>query len=93
MMIRFGLLAGMLAVGMTALPSNCYGFDGSSRRASTHCAAKRTDTCRVAPAVSKEAIALPDDLAGTLPLPRPPNLGRTANERPSSFCSHAEHCR
>lgn len=93
MTIRLGLLVGMLAVGMTVLPPNSYGFDGASQRASAYCAAKRVDSCAGGPVTPKEAEVLPGDFTGPLPLPRPPDLGTMARERPASFCSHSEACR
>ena len=94
MMIRFGLLVGVLAVGLTVLPFDCYGFIGASQEASAHCVARQTAPCTVAlVALPSEAIVLPADILAPLPLPRPPNLGQPTCKPPERVSATPEVCR
>jgi hypothetical protein len=94
MMIRLGLLVSTLAFGLTALPSDCYGFDPVGQKKSADCAVKRTAPCTAALAILPSDVAVPAaDAAAPLPLPRPPNLGRPTCELPNRVSVTPEVCR
>lgn len=93
MMIRFGLLIVVLAIGLTALSSECYGLDIANRRTLTHCAAKRTDSCDTAPAMPRQSVVLPSDTVIQRPLARPPSPGKRPHDLSESFCTRSEDCR
>jgi hypothetical protein len=94
MMIQFGFLMSVLVIGMTALTSDCYGFDAAAAKASADCAARRTVPCIVALlAPPSETVGMPADAAAPLPLPRPPNLGQPTCEPPDRVSVTQEVCR
>lgn len=94
MMIRFGLLAGVLAVGLMMLTFDCFGFDPASQKTSAQCVARRTVPCTVAlVALPSEATVLSSNALAPLPLPRPPNLGRPTCKLPEHASAAPEVCR
>lgn len=92
MAIRLGLLMGVLAAGLMALPSDGRGFDGG--RAAIPCAEAGTvhgsASCRIAPAPSAETTAVTAAAMVPLPLPRPPELGLPARQFPACSCDHPD---
>lgn len=92
MMIRTCLLMGVLAVGLTVLPSDGHGFDG--RQFAGPCAApgtaQGTAPCRIAQALPAEKIAMPVGMMPPLPLPRPSGLGQPVRHAPACLCDHPD---
>jgi hypothetical protein len=94
MMIRFGLLVGMLAVGLMALPQDCFGFDPAGNRTSAQCGTRRTVPCTVAlVALPSEATVPSSGALAPLPLPRPPNLGQPTCKPSERVSAAPEVCR